>query len=153
MTYSARLGAHRASDGFPGSEAFRSFGQRLLCEEGLWPCLHPGVELRANIKSISHRCHLFEMEFVWELTHETIHLLLGCLQCGSRGCRSFLRALPQSELPTILKLTSGVDDTHPSTLERKRARSRQVGETESNAETVMIYKLSSMKFTTQNDLY
>ena len=43
---------------------------------------HPGVELRANIKSISHRCHLFEVAFVWELTKETIHLPLGCLQGG-----------------------------------------------------------------------
>ena len=29
---------------------------------------HPGVELRANLRSISHMCHLFEMAFVWELT-------------------------------------------------------------------------------------
>ena len=29
---------------------------------------HPGVELRANLESISHRCHLFEVAFVWELT-------------------------------------------------------------------------------------
>ena len=43
---------------------------------------HPGVELRANRKSISHRCHLFEVAFVWELTAETIHLPLGCLQGG-----------------------------------------------------------------------
>ena len=42
----------------------------------------PGVELRANLKSISHRCHLFEEAFVWELTKETIHLPLGCLQGG-----------------------------------------------------------------------
>jgi len=40
---------------------------------------HPGVELRADLKSISHRCHLFEVAFVWELTKETIHLPLGCL--------------------------------------------------------------------------
>jgi len=44
---------------------------------------HPGVELRANLKSISHRCHLFEVAFVWELTKETIHLPLGCLQGGA----------------------------------------------------------------------
>jgi len=31
---------------------------------------------------MSHRCHLFEMAFVWELTKETIHLPLGCLQGG-----------------------------------------------------------------------
>ena len=45
--------------------------------------LHPGVELRANRKSISHRCHLFEVAFVWQLTKETIHLPLGCLQGGN----------------------------------------------------------------------
>ena len=44
---------------------------------------HPGVELRANFKSISHRYHLFEMAFVWELTEKIIHLPLGCLQGGS----------------------------------------------------------------------
>ena len=43
---------------------------------------HPGVELRANLKSISHRCNLFEVAFVWELTKETIHLPQGCLQGG-----------------------------------------------------------------------
>ena len=43
---------------------------------------HPGVESRANVESVSHRCHLFEIAFVWELTKETIHLPLGCLQGG-----------------------------------------------------------------------
>ena len=40
------------------------------------PCLsnHPGVELRAILKSIFDRCHLFKLAFVWELTEETIHL-------------------------------------------------------------------------------
>ena len=38
---------------------------------------HPGVELRANLKSVSHRCYLFEVAFVWELTKEIIHLPLG----------------------------------------------------------------------------
>ena len=32
--------------------------------------------------SISRRCHLFEVAFVWELAKETIHLPLGCLQGG-----------------------------------------------------------------------
>ena len=40
------------------------------------------VELRANLNSISHRCHLFEAAFVWELTQETIHLPPRCLQGG-----------------------------------------------------------------------
>ena len=43
---------------------------------------HPGVELRANFKSICHICHLEEVAFVQELTKETIHLPLSCLQGG-----------------------------------------------------------------------
>jgi hypothetical protein len=49
--------------------------------------------LRANFKSISHRCHLFEMAFVRELTTETMHLPLGCLQGGFKvlGLKSKFR--------------------------------------------------------------
>ena len=56
---------------------------------------HPGGNPGANLKSISHRCHPILVAFVWELTKETIHLPLGCLQGGSslkygvqeeRGC-------------------------------------------------------------------
>ena len=43
---------------------------------------HPGDIPGATIKSISHRCHPTLVEFVWELTKETIHLPLGCLQGG-----------------------------------------------------------------------
>ena len=43
---------------------------------------HPGVESRANLKSVSHRCHLFEVAFVWELTKDAIDLPLCCLQGG-----------------------------------------------------------------------
>jgi len=43
---------------------------------------HPGGNPGANLKSISHRCHLREVAFVWELTKETIYLPLGCLQVG-----------------------------------------------------------------------
>ena len=43
---------------------------------------HPGGNPVANLKSISHRCYLFEVAFVWELTEETIDLPLGCLQGG-----------------------------------------------------------------------
>ena len=49
------------------------------------PLSHPGVELWANLKSSSHRCHLFEVAFVWELTKETIRLPLGCIQGGGRA--------------------------------------------------------------------
>ena len=45
-------------------------------------CIHPGVELRANLKSIFHRCYLREAAFERELTNETIYLPLGCLQGG-----------------------------------------------------------------------
>ena len=38
---------------------------------------HPGGNLWANPKSISHRCYLFEVAFVLELTKETIDLPLG----------------------------------------------------------------------------
>ena len=40
--------------------------------------------MRANLKPISHGCHLFEVAFVWELTKETIHLPPGCLQGSSK---------------------------------------------------------------------
>ena len=39
--------------------------------------------MRANLKEISHRGHIFEVASVWELTKGTIHLPLGCLQGGS----------------------------------------------------------------------
>ena len=48
----------------------------------------PAVESRANLKSISHRCHLREAAFVWELTKETIYLPLGYLQ-GGRASTGF----------------------------------------------------------------
>ena len=59
--------------------------------------IHPGGNPGANLKSISHRCYLFEVAFVWELTKETIVLPLGCLQGGGcagpypRGCGAFPR--------------------------------------------------------------
>jgi len=36
----------------------------------------------ANRKSISHRCYLREVAFVWRLTTETMYLPLGCHQGG-----------------------------------------------------------------------
>ena len=57
---------------------------------GLQGC-HLGLESRAYLKSIFYRCHLLVVAFVWELTKETIHLPLGCLQgrvvlrCGMLG--------------------------------------------------------------------
>jgi len=43
---------------------------------------HPGGNPGANLTSISNRCYLREAAFKWELTKETIHLPLGCLQDG-----------------------------------------------------------------------
>ena len=40
--------------------------------------------MRANLKSISLRCYLFEAAFVWDLTKETIVSPLGCLQGGGK---------------------------------------------------------------------
>jgi len=45
---------------------------------------HCRVVLRADLKSIVYRRRLFEVAFVWELTEETIHLPLGCLQGGKQ---------------------------------------------------------------------
>jgi len=54
---------------------------------------HPGGNPGANLKSISHRCYLFEEAFVWELTKETIHLPLACLQGGFRVQRGELTGI------------------------------------------------------------
>jgi hypothetical protein len=43
---------------------------------------HPGGNLGANPKSISHTYYFREVAFEWELTKETIYLPLGCLQGG-----------------------------------------------------------------------
>ena len=56
---------------------------RVISQPRLNHIHHPGVDLRANLKSISLRCHLFEVSFVWELTKETMYLPLGCLQSGA----------------------------------------------------------------------
>jgi len=46
---------------------------------------HPGGNQGATLKSISHRCYLCEVAFVWELPKETVVLPLGCLQGGGRA--------------------------------------------------------------------
>ena len=55
-------------------------GARVAGGAAIWAGGHPGVELRANLQSISHRCHLLEVAFVCELTKEVIQLPMGCLQ-------------------------------------------------------------------------
>ena len=51
--------------------------------------------MRANLESISHRCRLFEVAFVWDLTTETIHLPLGCLQLGTKVKDAMGRTCPR----------------------------------------------------------
>ena len=77
----------------PGTATPQNLRRWKQCDNGITDALneakvpnptpHPRVELRANLNSISYRCHLFEVAFVWELTKESIHLPLGCLQGGS----------------------------------------------------------------------
>ena len=43
--------------------------------------------LQSNLKSISRRCHLFKVALVRNLTKETTHLPLGCLQGGPTHAR------------------------------------------------------------------
>jgi len=89
---------------------------------------HPGGNPGANLKSISHRCHLFEVAFVWELTKEPIHLPLGCLQGGVQSpiffvtasciCPSLHLSVDVSELGFPLLL----DPRQKSRVERLKAK-------------------------------
>ena len=64
------------------------------------------VELRANVNSISHRCHLSGVAFAWELTKETIHLPLGWMPgAAPRACGSSRSNPPTSAPPSGTKST------------------------------------------------
>ena len=65
---------------------------------------HPGGNPGANSKSISHRCYLFEVAFVWGWTKETIDLALGCLQGGGEALRPHL---PRCGSRLLIRLTCG----------------------------------------------
>ena len=80
---------------------------------------HPGVELRGNIKSISHRCHLFEVAFVWELTKETIRLPLGCLQGGWRNSMSSAFDQPSEGEQIVIFICLGSHYMLPDSGERQ----------------------------------
>ena len=73
--------------------------------------VHPGVELRANLKSISRRCYPREEAFEQELTQGTIYLPLGCLQGGQpqrrRGGEPFH---PHSPRDHVLRLAFSAMD-------------------------------------------
>ena len=75
----------------------------------------PGVELRANRKSISHRCHPILVVFLWEMTKETIDLPLGCLSDGMLCVADHrpdgsLDAAPVRSLPNLLKNAECLED-------------------------------------------
>jgi hypothetical protein len=57
-----------------------SFGETCLRAPGVQT--HPGGNIGANLKLISHKGYLFEVAFLWELIKETIYLPRGCLQGG-----------------------------------------------------------------------
>ena len=60
-------------------------GVAAPCERGtaVLPSPHPGGNPGANLEPTSHRCHLFEVAFVWGLTKQIMLWPLGCFQGGS----------------------------------------------------------------------
>ena len=76
--------------------------------------------MRANLYSFSHRCHLFKVAFVCELTIESIHLPLDCLQTDLSLSLS-LSGMPRAPsaapavTPELRKLTNLYRETSMST--------------------------------------
>ena len=94
--------AHLEGGGFTTSSTSSRVGTEVEGFQGLG--FHPGGNPEAQVKSISHRCYLFKVAFVWDLTKETIHLPLGCLQ-GGRG----LGFHPQNPVPAVEGGNSGAN--------------------------------------------
>jgi len=86
-------GARRATSGATASSA-RFFVPAEPVEAEIKCVLHPGGNPGANLKSISHRCHLILVAFVWELTIETIYLPMVCIQSGLAAQSSGVKWLP-----------------------------------------------------------
>jgi len=84
-----------SKEGEPSAEAGEEVGEEVEEEESVADEEPAVVKVttqprgKSYLESISHRCYLFEVAFVWELTKETISLPLGCLQRGHR-CVLFL---------------------------------------------------------------
>ena len=55
--------------------------------------IHPGVELRENLESISDRCHLFEVAFAWELTQNQIPSICPCFASWAEDSQDWILAL------------------------------------------------------------
>ena len=66
--------------------------------------VHPGGNPGANLKSISDRCHLILVAFVWQLTKETIELPMGCLQGGLRGLSRMFSTLSEVSASSLFSL-------------------------------------------------
>ena len=54
--------------------------------------IHPEVEVRSNLKSKSHRCHLLKVVIVWLLLEEIVHVPLSHLQGEARAQTAVLAA-------------------------------------------------------------
>ena len=85
--YSVGLSVYKSTPGFlqclftvvTGLTSTARSWSMFRCSLRSHSLFHPGIEMRANLKSISHRFHLLQVAIVWELNEETIHLPLGCL--------------------------------------------------------------------------
>ena len=65
--------------------------------------------MRANPQSISHRCHLRDVAFEWELTQGTIHLPLGCPQVGLFALR-INSSIDMIDIILLLSVSSLAED-------------------------------------------
>ena len=73
---------HRIRKGIRSAEGEISPACHLRATPHTSSSCHAGGNPGANLKSISHRCHLREVALESELTRETIFLPLSCLQGG-----------------------------------------------------------------------
>ena len=80
--------------------------------------------MRETLKSVSHRCYIFEVAFVWEVTEETIHLPMGCLQGGVGGVEVVLR---RGHYEAPLSLPGEGGGAGAGTREKERGREKKRG--------------------------
>ena len=78
VAFTVRGDMSHACGAFARSERMRM----VICQAAVVCVTHPGGTPGANHESISHRCYLFEVAFVWEVTKEIVFLPLGCLHGG-----------------------------------------------------------------------
>jgi hypothetical protein len=83
---------------------------------------HPGGNLGANLKPISHRCHFRKVAFERELTEETIYLPLGCFQGGNATPRYAVFVLHVKVAPC--DLSGNTESVRESVCVRERESER-----------------------------